>query len=175
MSITSWYIRNQEGKQIGPINELQVFEFLSKRKDLQGYSVRHGNSNWIDAKSVLDRLNNLATDGIYLKRVGEIIGPYSTKEANTLIQNDPSITMYRVGNKNSWIPLPESRILSAAPPRKLEEPHQTASTTLSSLISCEIDKQHKEIGPSGIIVGDGTIAWERNPQQCKTKSFTNIS
>ena len=30
-------------------------------------------------------------------------------------------------------------------------------------------------GPSGIIVGDGTIAWERNPQQCKTKSFTNIS
>lgn len=30
-------------------------------------------------------------------------------------------------------------------------------------------------GPSGIIVGDGTIAGERNPQQCKTKSSINIS
>jgi hypothetical protein len=28
-------------------------------------------------------------------------------------------------------------------------------------------------GPSGIIVGDGIIARERNPQQCKTKSYTN--
>ena len=28
-------------------------------------------------------------------------------------------------------------------------------------------------GPSGIIVGDGIIAGERNPQQCKTKSYTN--
>ena len=30
-------------------------------------------------------------------------------------------------------------------------------------------------GPSGISVGDGTIAGERNPQQCKTKSSINIS
>ena len=30
-------------------------------------------------------------------------------------------------------------------------------------------------GPSGISVGDGTIAGERAPQQCKTKSFINIS
>ena len=29
-------------------------------------------------------------------------------------------------------------------------------------------------GPSGIIVGDGTLAGERSPQQCKTKSLTNI-
>ena len=31
------------------------------------------------------------------------------------------------------------------------------------------------LGPSGISVGDGTIAGERNPQQCKTKSSINIS
>jgi len=30
-------------------------------------------------------------------------------------------------------------------------------------------------GPSGISVGDGTIAGERNLQQCKTKSSINIS
>jgi hypothetical protein len=28
--------------------------------------------------------------------------------------------------------------------------------------------------PSGIIVGDGTIDGERNPQRCKTKSSTNM-
>jgi len=35
--------------------------------------------------------------------------------------------------------------------------------------------QDEKDGPSGIIVGDGTIAGERNPQQCKTKSSINIS
>ncbi len=33
----------------------------------------------------------------------------------------------------------------------------------------------KRIGTSGISVGDGTLAGERNPQQCKTKSSMNIS
>jgi hypothetical protein len=31
------------------------------------------------------------------------------------------------------------------------------------------------LSPSGISVGDGTIATERNPQQCNTKCFINPS
>jgi hypothetical protein len=37
------------------------------------------------------------------------------------------------------------------------------------------DSWAKFLGPSGISVGDGTIAGERNPQKCKTKSSINIS
>jgi hypothetical protein len=44
---------------------------------------------------------------------------------------------------------------------------------LTSSKSSDDDSIDDVFGPSGIIVGDGTIAGERNPQQCKTKSYTN--
>jgi hypothetical protein len=59
-----------------------------------------------------------------------------------------------------------------------------ASSSIAKILALSVYRERKGIrgptesknpGPSGIIVGDGTIAGERNPQQCKTKSSINIS
>jgi hypothetical protein len=59
------------------------------------------------------------------------------------------------------------------------EPKASCYSHSKTLESIQGDRLLEEtgtthIGPSGISVGAGTIAGEKNPQQCKTKSSINI-
>jgi hypothetical protein len=69
------------------------------------------------------------------------------------------------------------QIAQAQTKKGIEYPYATAEPQKTGWPLTPEEKAYvtDKSGPSGIIVGDGTIAGERNPQQCKTKSSINIS
>ena len=77
-----------------------------------------------------------------------------------------------LGMTNAWVA--EQGVLNLKNLRaKLAHFRETAR--YGSACRSGVGRRITNVGPSGIIVGDGTIAGERNPQQCKTKSSINIS
>jgi hypothetical protein len=68
--------------------------------------VKQGNSAWYAADTVLKKFQQLAREGIYIRRDGQVKGPFTAIKAVEILEEEPDLdrTQAKVGIHADWIP-----------------------------------------------------------------------
>lgn len=100
MTEAGWFILRDEN-EIGPLSEVEMRHQLVNQ-GTKGTRVRQGNSDWVEARVVLEKFKELARSGFYLRRGGVETGPFTPSKALEMIRANPKGEV-RQGRKGLWI------------------------------------------------------------------------
>jgi hypothetical protein len=70
-----------------------------------GIEIRQGESQWYSSSVVAEKFEQLADQGIYVRRSGQVEGPYTASRAVEVLQEHPAAEA-REGRNGTWVPAP---------------------------------------------------------------------
>jgi ribosomal protein S27E len=70
-----------------------------------GIEIRQGESQWYPSSVVAEKFEQLADQGVYVRRSGQVDGPYTASRAVEVLQEHPAAEA-REGKNGAWMPAP---------------------------------------------------------------------
>jgi hypothetical protein len=101
--VRNWYIR-RDGNVTGPLTESELRSRLPMLTQ-PGIEIRQGDSQWYPPAVVAQKFEQLADQGVYVRRSGQVEGPYTAIRAVEVLQDHPTAEV-KEGKSGPWIPAP---------------------------------------------------------------------
>ncbi len=104
-----WFVRSESGEagsdEIQELSEAQLVRRLRRAGDsLKSMFVKQGEGDWYPAHVVLKKFEQLAQDGIYVRRHGDVEGPFTASKAiDVLAETSLKGVQAKVGIHADWV------------------------------------------------------------------------